>query len=42
MYDPRCYDLAEYFLGAEDHEEVAKLAQVIQDAIENWFDGKED
>lgn len=40
MYDPKCEELAEYFL--EDEEEhgpgqVASLAQEIQDAIERWF-----
>ena len=44
-YDSQCYDLAEYFLrdvsGGDDLREQAKseLAQVIQDAIENWFAG---
>ena len=42
VYDERCYELAEYFLGGENHEEVVKLAQVIQDAIENYFDARED
>jgi hypothetical protein len=42
-YDPKSYELAEYFL-AEDHwgeEDIADLAQTIQDAIELWFTGKE-
>lgn len=38
-YDPRCEELAEHFLNAETHdgEHVRKLAQTIQDAIEDWL-----
>jgi hypothetical protein len=40
MFDPKCYELAEYFL--EDYDDIAddvkdELAQEIQDAIENWL-----
>lgn len=39
-YDSKCYDLAEQFL--EDIKdptiyEKAELAQIIQDAIDEWF-----
>lgn len=45
-YDPKCYELAEYFLesvardtGKEvDAAQVAALAQDIQDAVENFFE----
>lgn len=43
-HDPRCYDLAEYFLAETvcteaDREE---LAQAIQDTVEAWFRAWED
>jgi hexokinase len=43
-YDARCEDLAEYFLSDEAHddEHVQKLAQTIQDAIEDWLREKND
>jgi hypothetical protein len=43
-YDPRCEDLALYFLSDEVHddEHVQKLAQTIQDAIEDWLRDKEE
>jgi hypothetical protein len=42
-YDPKCRDLAEYFLADEEHsqEEVTWLAQEIQDSIERWFEPRE-
>lgn len=39
MFDPKCYELAQYFLadnGAATEEHKNDLAQVIQDAIEFW------
>lgn len=38
-YDAQCEELAEHFLSDEthDHEHVQKLAQTIQDAIEDWL-----
>jgi hypothetical protein len=37
-YDEKCYELAKYFLADRSHtsEELADLAQTIQDAVENW------
>lgn len=38
-FDPKCYELAEYFLrdnNAATDEHKNDLAQVIQDAIEDW------
>jgi uncharacterized membrane-anchored protein YjiN (DUF445 family) len=40
MFDPKCYELAEYFL--EDYEDITEeqkneLAQHIQDTIEDWL-----
>jgi hypothetical protein len=38
MYDPKCEDLAEHFLGERapaKHRE--DLAQAIQDCIEDWI-----
>jgi hypothetical protein len=44
MFDTRCYDLAAAFLDDEpdvgDHE-IDALAQTIQDAIEEWLNGRE-
>lgn len=42
-YDNKCKELAEYFLADEVHvpEEVASLAQEIQDSIERWFGPRE-
>lgn len=43
-YDSRCEELAEHF---EDRstpftgEEKRELAQTIQDAVEDWFSGRE-
>lgn len=41
-YDMKCDDLARYFMSDGENapeEEIASLAQAIQDAIENWFVG---
>lgn len=36
-FDPKCYELAEYFLGVEAPKPLLKaLAQVIQDAVEDY------
>lgn len=40
MFDPKCYDLAEHFLVDETNvtaEHKSKLAQYIQNAIEEWL-----
>lgn len=41
-YDPACHVLASYFLKGEslehDEEDVAELAQEIQDTIEEWLE----
>ena len=39
MFDPKCYELAEYFLadnGAATEEHKSDLAQAIQDAVEDF------
>lgn len=36
MFDTKCLDLAEYFLP-EDAPETKDLAQIIQDAIEDYL-----
>lgn len=43
-YDARCEELAGHFLSDEAHddEDVQKLAQTIQDAIEDWLREKND
>ena len=43
-YDERCEDLAEYFLSDKQHddEQLQKLAQTIQDAVEDWLLEKEE
>lgn len=43
MYDTKCGELAEYFLADLEHEpeEVASLAQDIQDQIERWFEPRQ-
>jgi hypothetical protein len=36
-HDPKCRELAEYFLPSEASERLkAQLAQAIQDAVEEW------
>lgn len=39
-YDPACETLAEHFLADKPSHPLDKceLAQVIQDAVESWFD----
>jgi hypothetical protein len=39
LHDSACADLAELFLQEENHTpaDVARLAQAIQDSIEDWF-----
>ncbi len=44
-FDQKCYYLAEYFLadnGAATEEHKCDLAQVIQDAIEDWSPPREE
>ena len=43
-YDPACDDLARHFLNGTRADEVniAALAQVIQDAIQDWLSDFED
>jgi hypothetical protein len=37
-YDPKCEDLARYFLGTKMTPKlVADLAQTIQDQVETWL-----
>jgi hypothetical protein len=45
MYDPKCEELARHFLPTEpppDAARVQALAEVIQDAIEDWLEGEAD
>lgn len=45
MFDPKCYELAQYFLPGElPHPSrlVDELAQHIQDAVEEYLIGKRD
>ena len=39
LYDPKCYDLAEYFLLGENGD-ADDLAYTIQTAVEDWFEAK--
>ncbi len=44
MFDPKCYDVAEYFLDGEAEvtkDEISKLAQHIQDEIESWLGSRD-
>jgi hypothetical protein len=47
-YDPACRDLARHFLediGVDtmcESERTDSLAQAIQDAVDDWFAGKDD
>jgi hypothetical protein len=44
-YDTKCHDLAEYFLQDCDWElkdDASRLAQVIQDSIEDYLRERED
>lgn len=36
-YDPKCLELAEYFLGAATPHLAAELAQLVQDTVEVWL-----
>jgi hypothetical protein len=36
-YDPKCGELALYFLGKAEAPVVAELAQWIQDNVEDWL-----
>ena len=36
-YDQRCYDLADHFLPKYEGDQRDKLAQHIQDAVEDWL-----
>jgi hypothetical protein len=36
-FDPKCYDLARYFLELESERDVCALAQQIQCTIEDWI-----
>lgn len=45
-FDPKCYDLAEHFLSDEEppiqsDENKRRLAQTIQNEIENWIEYEE-
>lgn len=43
MFDPKCYDLAKYFLPGETpnaSHSLDELAQEIQDAVEDYLIGK--
>lgn len=40
-FDERCFELAEYFLPEGTQDERMKLAQTIQDAIEEWLQERE-
>ena len=44
-YDPKCYDLAKDFLSDEPEQDTEsarnELAQIIQDAVENFLAGKQ-
>jgi hypothetical protein len=44
MYDPKCFDLARYFLEGQEYtpDEAVSLAQEIQDSIERWFEPRQD
>ena len=43
-FDSKCYDLAEHFLSDEpalqSERNRNRLAQAIQDAIEDWIEGE--
>lgn len=44
-FDPKCYELAEYFLGIEGHtpkQVLNELAQAIQNAVEDYGLPKEE
>jgi len=38
MFDPKCFELADYFLPSQATERLkSELAQHIQDAVEDWL-----
>ena len=44
MFDPKCHEVAAYFLDGEEEvtvDEVNKLAQHIQDEIESWLGSRD-
>ena len=47
LYDPRCHDLAEHFLGDDDvppvenEQRMQSLALAIQQAVEDWIGNEE-
>lgn len=44
MFDPKCHEVATHFLDGETEvtdDEVNKLAQHIQDEIENWLGSRD-
>lgn len=44
MFDPKCFELAEYFLDGEAEvtpDEINKLAQHIQNEIESWLSSRD-
>lgn len=43
-YDPKCYELAEFFLGGAKYNERLRreLAQFLQDQAEEWITGELD
>lgn len=38
-FDPKCYDLAEYFMPSDSAEHREALAEHIQGCIEDWLIG---
>jgi hypothetical protein len=41
-YDPKCEELAEYFLGNASERLKTELAQWIQDGVEFWLEAERD
>ena len=42
-HDPKCYELAEYFLPAGVSEKLkSDLAETIQEAVEDWLRSERD
>lgn len=48
LYDPKCHELAEHFLGdddvppAENELRIQSLAAAIQEAVEDWCDDEDE